>query len=175
MRCFGSNLFGESLAPGRVTRLGFGFVVDQPLAHIPLLPGSLLLVGPAALLHPKAPRRAGRILYDLLTGHPDRDPGDLVFPVDLTQDLWAWDGSTWAGLGVDLDEAVDAVAVRHRRGEVNGLRYDDLNAEELHALCELSMTSRRTELRRRLRGRTDIEQLDWLSAPPISRATTRSP
>jgi len=172
MRRFGPNLFDESLVPGRMTRLGFGIVVDQPLPHIPLLPGSLLAVAPNALLHDTVPELAGRVLYDLLTGHPARLPGALVFLVDLTEELWAWDGSTWAAIGVDPVEACEAIAHRHLHGDVDALRFDDLSASELHALRQLPMAATRTALRRRLEGRVDAAHLDWLCGPPSSVPTT---
>jgi hypothetical protein len=44
----------------------------------------VLVVAPAALLHPVVPQPDGAVLYELLTGHPDRQPQDLVFMVDLS-------------------------------------------------------------------------------------------
>jgi hypothetical protein len=153
MRRFGSNLFGEALQPGRVTQLRFGIVIDQPVRHIPLVPGSMLLVAPTALLHPKVRQPDGRLLHDLLTGHPDRVPGAVVFLADLTEELWAWDGSTWAILGVDPDLVCDLIARRERHGDIDALRVDDLTAEEIRALDQLPLTARRDELRHRLRAR----------------------
>jgi hypothetical protein len=34
----------------------------------------VLVVAPAALLHPVVPQRDGTVLYELVTGHPDRTP-----------------------------------------------------------------------------------------------------
>jgi len=175
MRRFGPNLFGESLLPGRSTRLGFGIVVDQPLPHIPLLPGSLLVVAPDALLHDTVPDPAGRVLYDLLTGHPARPPDALVFLVDLTEELWAWDGSTWGAICADPVRACEAIAHRHLHSDVNALRFDDLSARELHALRQLPMAATRAALRRRLQNRIDAAHLDWLCAPPASDPATLFP
>jgi hypothetical protein len=42
------------------------------------------------LLHPAVPQAAGSLVYELTTGHPERQPGELVFPADLTEELRAW-------------------------------------------------------------------------------------
>jgi hypothetical protein len=47
----------------------------------------VLVVAPAALLHPAVPQPDGAVLYELLTGHPDREPHELVFLADLTVEL----------------------------------------------------------------------------------------
>ena len=49
----------------------------------------MLVVAPAALLHPVVPQPDGTVLYELLTGHPDRLPQDLVFLADLSVELRA--------------------------------------------------------------------------------------
>jgi hypothetical protein len=46
-----------------------------------------VLVWPAALLHPLVPQPDGTVLYELVTSHPDRAPGELVFLADLTVQL----------------------------------------------------------------------------------------
>jgi hypothetical protein len=45
--------------------------------------GTILIVAPAALLHPTVPQPAGRLAYQLLTGRPECEPGELVFVADL--------------------------------------------------------------------------------------------
>jgi hypothetical protein len=74
-----------------------------------LAPGELANIAVAA------GRRAGRpaafsdsptgasLIYALLTGHPEREAGELVFLADLTGELRAWPHDTWAKLGVDPD------------------------------------------------------------------------
>ena len=52
--------------------------------------GTVLIVAPAALLHPGVPQPAGSLVYELLTGHPEREPGELVFVADLTVELRVW-------------------------------------------------------------------------------------
>jgi hypothetical protein len=74
VRRLGPNSFGEELTPGAVADCCQG-LVDQPLAATLPAPGSLLVVGPAALLHPKVRQPDGRAVYDLVTGHPARTPG----------------------------------------------------------------------------------------------------
>jgi hypothetical protein len=65
------------------------------------LASDVLVVAPAALLHPAVPQPAGSLVYDLLTGHPERETGELVFVADLTCELHAWPTDTWAKVGVD--------------------------------------------------------------------------
>jgi hypothetical protein len=50
----------------------------------------VLVVAPAALLHPSVPQPDGAVLYELVTGHPDRAARELVFLPDLTVELRAW-------------------------------------------------------------------------------------
>jgi hypothetical protein len=40
-------------------------------------------------------------VYELLTGHPEREAGELVFVADLTGELRAWPQDTWTAVGVD--------------------------------------------------------------------------
>jgi hypothetical protein len=61
------------------------------------------------LLHPGVPQPAGSLVYELLTGHPEREPGELVFVADLTVELRAWPNDTWTAVGVDPDRITQAV------------------------------------------------------------------
>jgi hypothetical protein len=63
-----------------------------------------MVVAPAALLHPRVPQPAGSLIYELLTGHPERDARELVFMADLTGELRAWPTDSWAKVGVDPDQ-----------------------------------------------------------------------
>jgi hypothetical protein len=83
----GANAFGEVLVPGRVPDCYLGLLLDPPSDK---QPGRVLVVAPAALLHLVVPQPDGTVLYQLLTGHPDRAPGELVFVPDLTVELRAW-------------------------------------------------------------------------------------
>jgi hypothetical protein len=60
VRRLGPNSVGEELTPGAVADCSLGLLVDQPLAATLPAPGSLLVVDPAAMLHPQGPpaRRA---------------------------------------------------------------------------------------------------------------------
>jgi hypothetical protein len=49
----------------------------------------VLVIAPAALLHPAVPQPDGTVLYELVTGHLDRTPRELVFVTDLTVELRA--------------------------------------------------------------------------------------
>jgi hypothetical protein len=63
--------------------------------------GTVLIVGPAALLHPRVPQPPGSLVYELLTGHPEREPGELVFLADLSCELCAWPQDTLAKVSVE--------------------------------------------------------------------------
>src|SRR6266542_4035336 len=60
---------------------------------------------PVALLHPCVPQPDGTVLYELVTGHPDRAPHELVFLPDLTVELRAWPTDTWSKVGIDPQAA----------------------------------------------------------------------
>jgi hypothetical protein len=96
----GPNAFGELLKPGRVRDCYLGLLLPPPPAGEPEA-GTILIIGPSSLLHPRVPQPAGRLIYELLTGHPEREPGELVFVADLTVELRAWPTDTWAAVGVD--------------------------------------------------------------------------
>jgi hypothetical protein len=68
-----SDAFGQVLEPGRVGDCYLGLLLPPPLAGEPEA-GRVLVVGPAALLHPHVPQPAGSLVYELLTGHPERQP-----------------------------------------------------------------------------------------------------
>jgi hypothetical protein len=89
----GANAQGEVLEPGRVPDCYLGLLLDPPGQTEP---AGLLVVAPAALLHPGVPQPDGTVLYELLTGHPGRTPRELVFLPDLTVELRAWRADTWA-------------------------------------------------------------------------------
>jgi hypothetical protein len=91
----GPNGYSEYLQPGRVSDCYLGVLLDQPLAEIMPEPGRVLVVAPAALRHREIPQPHGRVLYNLVTGHPERAPHDLAFLGDLTVELRAWPQQTW--------------------------------------------------------------------------------
>jgi hypothetical protein len=72
----GANAHGEVLEAGRVPDCYFGLRLnpddDAEAAGV-------LVVAPAALLHPAVPQPDGTVLYELLTGRPDRIPRELIF------------------------------------------------------------------------------------------------
>jgi hypothetical protein len=94
----------------------------------------VLIVGPAVLLHPSVPQPDGTLLYELLTGHPDRTPQELVFLADLAVELRAWPADTWRKVGVDPQAAAQAVLAGWRRGDLPGLGLGGLSAQEALAL-----------------------------------------
>jgi hypothetical protein len=138
----GANAFGEVLEPGRVPDCYLGLRLDPPAAEAP----EVLVVAPAELLHPCVPQPDGTVLYELVTGHPDRAPHELVFLPDLTTELRAWPLDTWAKVGVDPQAAAAAVVAGWRRGDLLGLRLGGLTAEEALALERPAMTYVRAQL-----------------------------
>ena len=102
----GANAHGEVLEPGRVPDCYLGLLLD-PTGDAQA--SGVLVVAPAALLHPSVPQPDSTVLYELVTGHPDRAPGQLVFLADLTMELRAWPTDTWTKAGVDPQAAADAV------------------------------------------------------------------
>jgi hypothetical protein len=110
----------------------------------------VLVVAPAALLHPAVPQPDGTVLYELVTGHPDRTPHELVFLADLTVELRAWPLDTWSKVGIDPPAAAAAVVAGWQRGDLLGLRLGGLTAEEALALERPAMTYVRGQLGDRL-------------------------
>jgi hypothetical protein len=117
---FGPNAFYETLEPGRITDCYLGLLLPPGPAGEPEA-GTVLVVAPAELLHPGVPQPADSLLYALLTGHPEREPGELVFLADLAVELRAWPFDTWTAVGVDPDQVAQAVIGCWQAGEVTGL------------------------------------------------------
>jgi hypothetical protein len=158
----GPNAYGEQLQPGRVADCYLGILLDQPLAEIAPEPGCVLLVAPVALLHGVVPQPHGQLLYDLVTGHPDRVPRDLVFLTDLTVELRAWPQQTWTAVGVSPEAALWAVVDRWRAGSVKGLELGGVSVEEARALGRPPMGYVREQLRDRLAREISRQYLRWL-------------
>jgi hypothetical protein len=155
----GANAFGEVLEPGRVPDCYLGLHLDPGGSA---KPAGVLVIAPAALLHPVVPQPDGTVLYELVTGHPDRAPRELVFLADLAVELRAWPTDTWAKVGVDPQAAVDAVIAAWRRGDLRGLRLGGLTAEEALAVERPAMTYVREQLRGRLARRVGRAWWRWL-------------
>jgi hypothetical protein len=81
----GVNAHGQVLEPGRVPDCYLGLRLDRAGDT----QAGVLAVAPAMLLHPLVPQPDGTLLYELVTGHPDRTPHELVFVADLTLELRA--------------------------------------------------------------------------------------
>ena len=71
----GANAHGEVLEVGRVSDCYLGLLLNRPRDQ---RAGRVLVVAPASLLHPCVPQPGGTLLYELVTGHPDRAPHELV-------------------------------------------------------------------------------------------------
>jgi hypothetical protein len=143
----GANALGEVLEPGRVPDCYLGLHLDPPGQTEP---AGVLVVAPASLLHPCVPQPDGTVLYELMTGHPDRAPRELVFLADLTVELRAWPLDTWSKVGIDPQAAARAVIGGWQRGDLLGLRLGGLTAQEALALGRPAMTYVRGQLADRL-------------------------
>jgi hypothetical protein len=155
----GANALGEVPAAGRVADRLLGLRLDRADGAEA---AGVLVVAPAALLHPAVPQPDGTVLYELATGHPDRAPRELVFLADLTVELRAWPTDTWAKLGVDPQAAAIAVVAGWQRGDLLGLRLGGLTAEEALALECPAMAYMRDELRQRLARQVQRAWWRWL-------------
>jgi hypothetical protein len=155
----GPNALGEVLEPGRVPYCYLGLRLDP--ADDDQATG-VLVVAPAALLHPVVPQPDGTVLYELLTGHPGRAAHELVFVPDLTCELRAWPYGTWASLGVDPQTAAGAVIAAWRGSHVNGLKLGGPTGEEALALERPAMTYVREQLRERLGRQVRQAWRGWL-------------
>jgi hypothetical protein len=143
----GRNADGEIPEPGRVPDCYLGLRLEPP-GHTE--PAGVLVVAPAVLLHPAVPQPDGTVLYELVTGHPDRAPRELVFLADLTVELRAWPTDSWAKVGVDPQAIARAVIGGWQRGDLPGLRLGALTAKEALALERPAMTYVRAQLGDRL-------------------------
>jgi hypothetical protein len=170
----GPHALGETLEPGRVADCYLGLLLPPGPAGEPEA-GTVLVVAPAALLHPGVPQPAGSLVYELLTGHPEREPGELVFVADLTGELRAWPQDTWTAVGVDPEQVAQAVVGCWRDGEVTGLQVDDLNFEEARSLTRPAMTYVRGQLRGRLTARLIRAHRRWLHPTSGRRPDERFP
>ena len=157
----GPNALGETLMPSRVADCYLGLLLPPGPAGEPEA-GTILIVAPASLLHPGVPQPAGSLVYELLTGHPEREPGELVFVADLTGELRAWPKDSWAKVGMDPDQVAQAVVGCWQDGAVTGLQVDDLSFEEARSLTRPAMTYVRSQLRGRLTARLGRAHRRWL-------------
>jgi hypothetical protein len=158
VRQLGANAHGEVLEAGRVSNCYLGLLLD-PAEDIKT--AGVLVVAPDALLHPCVPRPDGTLLYELVTGHPDRAPGQLVFLADLTLELRAWPADTWSQVGVDPQAAAGAVLSCWRHGHLPGRQYGGLTAEDTLALERPAMTLVRAGLRDRLAPQLSQADRQW--------------
>jgi hypothetical protein len=143
----GANALGEVLTPGRVPDCYLGLRL-APAGGTEA--AGVLIVGPAVLVHPVVPQPEGTLLYELVTGHPDRTAQELVFVADLTVELRAWPTDTWAMVGIDPQAATRAVVAGWQRGDLLGLQLAGLTAEEALAMERPAMTLVRAQLGDRL-------------------------
>jgi hypothetical protein len=154
----GPNAFGEWCDPGRVADCYLALPLP---AHGEDGPGRVLVVAPRALLDPAVAQPAGSLLYELATGHPDRAPGELVFPADLAAELRAWPPDCSGLLTTEL-AAVDAAVVWcWQRGDLLGLELPLEHGEDARALTRPAMTLARAALRARLDRQVTRARCRW--------------
>ena len=162
MRELGPNADGELLEPGRVSDCYLGLLLR---AGDPDQAPGVLVVSPAALLHPAVPQPDGTLVYELVTGHPDRAAQELVFLPDLAVALRAWPADTWNKVGIDPQAAARAVVAGWQRGDLLGLQLGGLTAEEARALQRPAMTLTRAWLRDRLTPQLSQADRPWQRPP----------
>jgi hypothetical protein len=155
----GPNAFGEPVEPGRADCY---LALPLPTEQDEDGPGGVLVVAPRWLLHPAVPQPAGSLVYELATGHPNRQAGELVFLADLTAELRAWPQGRWAALGVDLEGVAAALVGCWQRGDVRGLHLPLEAGEDPRALVRPAMTLARAELRTRLERLVARARRRWL-------------
>jgi hypothetical protein len=171
---FGLNALGEVLEAGRVADCYLGLLLPPGPAGGPEA-GTILVVGPAALLPPGVPQPGGSLIYALLTGHPEREASELLFVADLTGGLRAWPHDAWTAVGVDPERVAQAVISCWRDGEVTGLQVDDLSFEEARSLTRTAITYVRGQLRGRLTARLARAHRRWLHPTSGRRPGDRFP
>jgi hypothetical protein len=154
----GANAHGEILKSGRVPDCYLGVHLDPDDTEA----AGVLVVAPAALLHPCVSQPDGTVLYELLTGDPDRAPRELVFLADLTVELRAWPTDTWASLGMDPQAVAGAVIAAWRGGHLQGLQLGGLTAAGVLALKRPAMIYVREQLRQRLARQVRRAWRRWL-------------
>jgi hypothetical protein len=115
----------------------------------------------------------GTLLYELVTGHPDRTPHELVFVADLAVELRAWPTDTWARIGVDPQAAAATVIACWQGGRLKGLQLGGLTDEETLALERPAMTYMREKLRQRLAPQVWRAWRRWLHPTSGRRAGDR--
>ena len=160
MAQLGRNAHGESLELGRVPDCYLG--LPLPAKEDEDGVAGVLVVAPRWLLHPAVPQPAGSLVYELATGHPDRQPGELVVPADLAVELRAWPTDTWAALGVDLDQVAAALVGCWQRGDVRCQHMPLDPGEDPRELVRPAMTLARAELRDRLVPLVGRARRRWL-------------
>jgi hypothetical protein len=149
--------------PDRAAELWLLVPVD---AHLDLpagCEGRALVVAAGTLADPRVPQPDGAQLAALVTGHPDRLPGDLVLLSDVAGEL-AEQATSFAGLGLDWEGVVEALCRLHARSEIKALELDGLSAEELQLLAGVPPAvdgAARALLRDRLRRRVLRDRQRW--------------
>jgi hypothetical protein len=113
----GANALGQTLEPGRVPDCYLGLRLDPTDGAEA---AGVLVVAPAALLHPAVPQPDGTVLYELVTGHPDRAPRELVteglaHEVVAQQQRGVAEGLCPAGLGEQPLARADPLAEHANR------------------------------------------------------------
>jgi hypothetical protein len=122
---FGANAYGEILEPGRVPDCYVGLLLR---AGDPDQAPSVLVVSPAAFLHPGVCQPDGTLVYELVTGHPNRAPRELVFLADLSIEQRAWLADTWAKVWERLNSELEVLVLARRVDRQTRLASDVVDA-----------------------------------------------
>jgi hypothetical protein len=100
--------------------------LNRPPDDVPADDGGATVVPAASLHHPELPQPDAQRLFDLVTRHPDRYPGALIFLSDLTAEF-AGEESSWSQVGIDYETVTDRLVALHHRGQVPALRLTELS------------------------------------------------
>jgi hypothetical protein len=98
------------------------------------------IVGPQALLHPRVPQPHGERIHALLTRHPARRDGALVFFSDLTEELDDA-GTSWSDLHIDWIGVLEALDRLSAAGDVRALHLHGVRSGPATLLSVGSRTS----------------------------------
>jgi hypothetical protein len=149
--------------PERGSELWLLFCIDAHLDPPAGEPGRALAVHPRTLADSRVPQPHGRRLAELVTDHPNRRPADLVLLSDVVAEL-ADAGQDFQRRGLDWEGVVEALTRLHACGQVKGLEFAGLSAEQMELLGGVPPAvdgAARALLRDRLRRRLLRARQRW--------------
>ncbi len=167
MAQLGRNADGEVLVPDRVPDCYLGLRLDPDDGGAA---GVLVVARRAAAS--RRPTAGQALLYELVTGHPDRAAHELVFVAILTRELRAWPQDTWAKVDIDANQSPKRSSAAGRPAKSPGCR-STTSASRRPARSPAATTYVRGQLRGRLTARLARIHRRWLH--PTQRPPTRRP